>query len=65
MYDFLFSVVELKKQISCSFQLSNKTEDHVAFKVNNFLNFPQFCWLIILSKLNLQNNVGHFPPYND
>lgn len=25
--------VELKKQISCSLQLSNKTDDHVAFKV--------------------------------
>ena len=34
--DFSFSLgwlVELKKQISCSLQVSNKTESHVAFKV--------------------------------
>lgn len=35
--DFLFLLddwlVELKKQISCSLQVSNKTEEHVAFKV--------------------------------
>lgn len=28
--------VELRKQISCSLQLSNKTDDYVAFKVLNF-----------------------------
>lgn len=38
-YFCLFSIlisawkVELKKQISCSLQLLNKTENHVAFKV--------------------------------
>lgn len=30
---FFVCVVELKKQICCSFQLSNKTETYVAFKV--------------------------------
>lgn len=36
-------LVELKKQISCSLQLSNKTDNYVAFKVNwfppSFLSF--------------------------
>jgi len=34
---FLLVLVELKKQISCSLQLSNKTDAYVAFKVT--LNF--------------------------
>lgn len=33
---------ELKKQISCSFQLSNKTENHVAFKVKT-TNPKKYC----------------------
>lgn len=38
MFDFVFAwsfsvSVELKKQISCSLQLSNKTDSYVAFKV--------------------------------
>jgi len=49
--------VELKKQISCSLQLSNKTDNHVAFKVTNlsfqlprslslrFLGVPFLRWL--------------------
>ena len=32
-YYFLFELVELRKQISCSLQLSNKTDNYVAFKV--------------------------------
>ncbi|KAL7609333.1 hypothetical protein Lser_V15G09675 [Lactuca serriola] len=34
---------EFKKQISCSIQLSNKTENHVAFKGLGFLNFKKYC----------------------
>lgn len=33
---------ELKKQISCSLQLSNKTENHVAFKVKT-TNPKKYC----------------------
>lgn len=35
--------VELKKQISCSLQLSNKTDNYVAFKVSLVLGIN---WLI-------------------
>lgn len=38
-------IVELKKQISCSLQLSNKTEDYVAFKVTRIsLTSSHFLW---------------------
>lgn len=32
----LFSKVELRKQISCSMQLRNKSDNYLAFKVVNF-----------------------------
>jgi len=35
-------VVELKKQISCSLQLSNKTDSYVAFKVTIIFCFSFF-----------------------
>ncbi|RWW05539.1 hypothetical protein BHE74_00016862, partial [Ensete ventricosum] len=37
VYRRLFAQVELKKQISCSLQLINKSDDYVAFKVANLV----------------------------
>lgn len=41
---FVFETVELRRQISCSLQLMNKTDDFVAFKVlsNLFVSFVYF-----------------------
>ena len=36
IFGFFIDEVELKKQISCSLQLSNKTDEYVAFKVWTF-----------------------------
>lgn len=48
---FFKKLVELRKQISCSLQLSNKTDNYVAFKVNLFnFCFPRcinYCCLIV------------------
>lgn len=54
--------VELKKQISCSLQLSNKTENHVAFKVNFRFNFLFMIflykfWLIYLFFVRLKRRI--------
>lgn len=40
--------VELRKQISCSLQLSNKTDDYVAFKVLNFTSLVSGPFLLII-----------------
>ncbi|KAJ6389256.1 hypothetical protein OIU77_027569 [Salix suchowensis] len=39
---FVYGLVELKKQISCSLQLSNKTDNYVAFKVKT-TNPKKYC----------------------
>ena len=33
--DFFNHAVETKKQISCSMQLTNRTDDYIGFKVNS------------------------------
>lgn len=43
-------VVELKKQMSCSLNLTNKTDNNVAFKVNFFFESLNCCWLSCVSK---------------
>jgi hypothetical protein len=48
-YFCFVSLVELKKQISCSLQLSNKTDNYVAFKV--IFSFFFFLFKLLLSFL--------------
>lgn len=38
----LVAAVELKKQISCSIQLKNNSDNHIAFKVATSLILPSF-----------------------
>lgn len=49
-------LVELKKQISCSLQLSNKTDNYVAFKVNFHLFFTAFACVCACVCLSLSCN---------
>lgn len=46
-----FTPVELKKQSTCSIQMINKTDHHVAFKVLAVFHVSKFSNLVILFKL--------------
>lgn len=50
----LWWLVELKKQISCSLQLSNKTDNYVAFKVSFSDLYVKLSFFLIASYIELQ-----------
>lgn len=55
----LWWLVELKKQISCSLQLSNKTDNYVAFKVSfSDLYVKLSYFFLIFSYIDLQRLIS-------
>lgn len=63
-----FETVELRKSISCSFELLNKTDSHAAFKVYIFISlyifyvfYPGFVnsWRICFRSMSVLVNACH------